>query len=229
VYTDFDGSNYPVIIVSYGPVTSATVNVEMGVLVSECPASDLSVMFIRTLAPPPNNNPREIGIRCTSESAMKEGAFRVLPTEVFSDDVTGNPQVIWPLDACAEPARRYLFAVGPDCNASGVDDRHDIDLGDEFPNDNLPDLDADDNDIIDTCTYKDCRCDWDRSGSFTVADIFAFLSAWFAECDGSGGTTTPPCYGRDADFDGMNGRGVPDIFAFLACWFGSQGETCEGG
>jgi len=227
VYTDFDGPNHPVIIRSYGPVTSATVNIEMGVLASECPASDLTVMFIRTLAPPPNNNPREIGIRCTSVASMKEGAFRVLPTGVFSDDVVGEPQVVWPLDACSPQERRYLFAVGPDCNANGVDDRHDIDLGDEFPNDNLPDLDIDDNDVIDSCTYKDCRCDWDRSGTFTVSDIFAFLSAWFAQCDGSGGTTTPPCYGRDADFNGTNGVDVPDIFAFLSCWFASQGENCN--
>lgn len=52
----------------------------------------------------------------------------------------------------------------------------------------------------------DCRADFDRSGELDVADIFAFLSAWFA-----GGIT--------ADFNEDNQRDVTDIFAMLSAWF----------
>jgi hypothetical protein len=52
--------------------------------------------------------------------------------------------------------------------------------------------------------------DWDEDGTVTVADIFAFLSDWFAndpkaQCFGA---TMPP-----------TGCGVPAIFAFLSAWF----------
>jgi len=220
VYTDFDGVDYPVIIRSYGPVTGAGVSVRMGMLDNNCPSADVGVMFIKQHAPDPDNDPREIGIRCTSQSSMKEGSFAVYPTSVACDDVDGSPAVVWPLESCPDPEQRYLFLVGPDCNANGVDDREDIAL------DGSIDVEAPFG-VIDACSYKDCRCDWDRSGTFTVSDIFAFLSAWFAQCDGTGGTGVAPCYGRDADFDEMNGIGVPDIFAFLSCWFSSQGENCN--
>ncbi len=48
--------------------------------------------------------------------------------------------------------------------------------------------------------------DFDNSGTLTVADIFAFLSAWFAG-------------DMRADFDNSGSLGVPDIFAFLSAWF----------
>jgi len=46
--------------------------------------------------------------------------------------------------------------------------------------------------------------DFDQDGERTVADIFAFLSAWFA---------------GDADFDGDGQTTVADIFAYLSAWF----------
>jgi len=49
-----------------------------------------------------------------------------------------------------------------------------------------------------------CPVDFDASGTRTVADIFAFLSAWF---NGLG----------DFNLDGSTG--VDDIFAFLSAWF----------
>jgi hypothetical protein len=49
-----------------------------------------------------------------------------------------------------------------------------------------------------------CPADHDGSGAVAVADIFAFLSDWFA---------------GDADFDGSGATEVGDIFAFLAAWF----------
>jgi hypothetical protein len=51
-----------------------------------------------------------------------------------------------------------------------------------------------------------CPADFDGNGSAEVADIFAFLSAWFA---GS----------ASADFDENGQVQVNDIFAFLSAWF----------
>jgi hypothetical protein len=51
-----------------------------------------------------------------------------------------------------------------------------------------------------------CRPDFNNDGTLAVADIFAFLNAWFA-----GDPRT--------DFDGINGLQVADIFAFLNAWF----------
>ncbi|MBY0263584.1 MAG: hypothetical protein K2Q20_14660, partial [Phycisphaerales bacterium] len=50
-----------------------------------------------------------------------------------------------------------------------------------------------------------CRADFDQNGNRDVADIFAFLSAWFAADPRS-------------DVDG-GGRDVADIFSFLSLWF----------
>lgn len=51
-----------------------------------------------------------------------------------------------------------------------------------------------------------CRADFNNNSLVEVADIFAFLAAWFA------GDTR-------ADFNGNNANDVPDIFGFLAAWF----------
>ncbi|HVU65198.1 MAG TPA: GC-type dockerin domain-anchored protein [Phycisphaerales bacterium] len=51
-----------------------------------------------------------------------------------------------------------------------------------------------------------CPADFDCSGHLVVADIFAFLNAWF------GGDLR-------ADFDANPGLQVSDIFAFLNAWF----------
>ncbi len=56
-----------------------------------------------------------------------------------------------------------------------------------------------------------CPADFDRDGEVGVADIFAFLTAWFA---GPGGAES-----WRADFDGSCTADVSDIFAFLAAWF----------
>ena len=54
--------------------------------------------------------------------------------------------------------------------------------------------------------FATCRADFDCSGTIHIADVFAFLSAWFAQ-------------DAAADFDGDGHRGVPDIHAFLSAWF----------
>lgn len=51
-----------------------------------------------------------------------------------------------------------------------------------------------------------CAADFNRDGGANVPDIFAFLSAWFAQQ-------------AAADSDGDGAIGVPDIFAFLSLWF----------
>jgi predicted extracellular nuclease len=55
-----------------------------------------------------------------------------------------------------------------------------------------------------------CAADFDGNGIVAVPDIFAFLSAWFAQ-------------GPGADFDGDTAIAVPDIFAFLSAWFAGCG------
>ena len=52
-----------------------------------------------------------------------------------------------------------------------------------------------------------CPSDFNCSGTLEVADIFAFLNAWFAGAPA-------------ADFDGDSVLAVADIFAFLNAWFG---------
>jgi hypothetical protein len=54
--------------------------------------------------------------------------------------------------------------------------------------------------------YSICPADFDCNGSLAVADIFAFLNAWFAGSPA-------------ADLDGTPGLQVNDIFAFLNIWF----------
>ena len=51
-----------------------------------------------------------------------------------------------------------------------------------------------------------CIADFDGDGIRAVPDIFAFLSAWFAQSP-------------TADIDATPGVAVPDIFAFLSLWF----------
>jgi hypothetical protein len=58
-----------------------------------------------------------------------------------------------------------------------------------------------------------CPADFNADGTVTVPDIFAFLSAWFAQ-------------DVRADIDTVNGVAVPDIFAYLSLWF-AGGGACE--
>jgi hypothetical protein len=51
-----------------------------------------------------------------------------------------------------------------------------------------------------------CLADFDGNGTVAVPDIFAFLSAWFAQSP-------------SADIDDNGLIQVPDIFAFLSLWF----------
>ena len=84
----------------------------------------------------------------------------------------------------------------PDCNHNAVRDDLDIAAGA---------ADCNDNGVPDECEPV-CRADFDGQDCVGVPDIFAFLSAWFAQQP-------------SADFDGVGGIVVPDIFAFLSAWF----------
>lgn len=55
-------------------------------------------------------------------------------------------------------------------------------------------------------TPPPCAADFDGNGEADVSDIFAYLSAWFAQ-------------EASADVDGIPGVDVPDIFFFLSVWF----------
>lgn len=57
-----------------------------------------------------------------------------------------------------------------------------------------------------------CPADWNGDALVTVADVFAFLSAWFA------GTAQATEYG--------GAGGVPAIFAFLSVWFSHGVGPC---
>lgn len=61
-----------------------------------------------------------------------------------------------------------------------------------------------------------CSADYNRNGTADTADIFAFLSNWFAGCTNQLGA---PCSGFSADIDRNGSLEVPDIFAFLSTWF----------
>lgn len=56
-----------------------------------------------------------------------------------------------------------------------------------------------------------CFADFDGDGEVLVPDIFAYLSAWFAQDSA-------------ADVDGVEGITVPDIFFFLSAYFASCGN-----
>ncbi len=64
-----------------------------------------------------------------------------------------------------------------------------------------------------------CAADFDGSGGVGVADLFAFLDAWFAQFPG--GTPGEP----NADFDRSGAVTVADLFGFLDAWFAEFG-TC---
>ena len=70
------------------------------------------------------------------------------------------------------------------------------------------------------CTIRklpeSCPADFNQDGVITVSDIFAFLAAWFGNCQQTG---PAPCQFGSADFNTDGSINVPDIFGFLAAWF----------
>lgn len=119
-----------------------------------------------------------------------------------------------------------------DCNANGIPDNFDVQLGGmpDCDNNFVPDIcqpDTDMDGVIDPCdncpntmnplqvdTDADglgnacdaCPVDINNSGGEDVPDIFGFLSLWFAS-------------NPRADFNESGTIDVPDIFSFLSAWF----------
>ncbi len=212
VYTDFDvEDSTPVIIRSYGPLANTSVLIDLMVPNSDCTGSEVTSMFTRVLAP--NGNPCELGIGCTAASLMKQGVMRVRPNGLACAEVVGTPEVVWQTDdGCTSPETSYICEVAPDCDGEDGNDNAQIAQGDVDPHDEFPDVDVNDNGVLDTCESIICDADWDGSYEVDVPDIFAFLSDWFANLPAA------RCYGGTCD--------TPAIFAFLADWFASRGANC---
>lgn len=64
--------------------------------------------------------------------------------------------------------------------------------------------------IITLSTGGSCAADWNQDGVRSTADIFAYLTDWFARSP-------------QADVNAQGGVDVQDIFAFLNSWFGAGG------
>lgn len=98
-----------------------------------------------------------------------------------------------------------------DCNGNDEHDPTEIaNSPDVDPTNGRPDLDENENGVLDEC--EDCAADWDGDLVVAIPDIFAFLSDWFAE---------------DPDARNFGGApGVPAIFAFLAAWFAHGQGPC---
>ena len=64
-----------------------------------------------------------------------------------------------------------------------------------------------------------CSADFDGSQTVTVADLFGFLDAWFAQFNTSGPALS-------ADFNHDSNVTVADLFGFLDAWFAQSGFSC---
>jgi hypothetical protein len=134
-----------------------------------------------------------------------------ISTDPLLSDTDGPDNVIGTLDDSPAPmsgspandsgSNAYAFALSTDIRALPriANDLNRIDTGIG----GAP--------IVDMGAYEfqppeSCGADFDGLNGLQVADIFAFLNAWF-----SGSVS--------ADFDGLNGLQVVDVFAFLNAWF----------
>jgi hypothetical protein len=73
-----------------------------------------------------------------------------------------------------------------------------------------------DSDYSQTATFA-CIADFNQDTQANIDDIFIFLNAWFAGCDGT--QAAAPCNGRSADVNDLGGVNIDDIFIFLNFWF----------
>lgn len=122
------------------------------------------------------------------------GGRIVIDRVAWQPIIAGDLSILFP-----EAPATYIGDV-EDCNGNGVPDSCDLVL---FGGNSA---DENSNRIPDECENPGCAADFDQNGVRDVADIFAFLAAWFA------GDET-------ADVDATPGIAVPDIFAFLSTWF----------
>lgn len=191
------GAN-PVRIHSYGPVQPGPGYTWSTALAIERLQSgvwtDASSHFVPALYPPGATISHIVALDAAAGNPPPTGQYRVRPVGLSCFDVAFAPLVNWP------SPHGYRFSITDDCDSNGQPDAQQIAQNAA--------LDSNSNGILDTCeeTGTPCPCEMDNNGSLNVADIFAFLSLWFAA-------------DPRADFDGANGIQVSDIFAFLSCWF----------
>lgn len=189
---------HPVRIHSYGPVQPGPGYTWSTALAIERFQSgnwvSASAHFAPELYPPGATISHIVTLNPVDGNPPPVGQYRVRPVGLTCYDVAFAPLVSWP------SPDGYRFSITDDCDGNGQSDAQQIAQNAA--------LDANGNGILDACeeTVTPCPCEMDNNGTLNVADIFAFLSLWFAA-------------DPRADFDGANGIQVSDIFAYLSCWF----------
>ncbi len=144
------------------------------------PVTHFSIMY----------SPAEIG--CDTSATMRATGYRN-GVFVATGTATSPTPGTWPTGTLTLTSAQPFDSVVVHYDARPLTCQ---DWGPEFLADNM----------IVVMASVPCAADFDGNGTREVPDIFAFLSAWFAQ-------------DPRADIDGVPGIGVPDIFAFLSLWF----------
>lgn len=238
------GSDYPIVIRSYGPITKddeaswmQTIKVEATTDGFDCGWQEVSSVFTAILHPDPTEGGRALVLK-KANASMKDPArlrYRVIPRNgdyaILCKDVgTTSPlEVTWPVNCENETteAEAYLFELIYDCNSNCVEDSIDIA--------NDPTLDDGDDKaldgIIDDCQDGGCHaCDISTDpfdptvgdGMIDLADLVSFLTLWQPNI----GHPDPNGL-ADGDYLVDNVVDLADLIKFLECWQPNIGVPCE--
>jgi hypothetical protein len=158
---------------------------------------------------------RIIPINSRAGAMMSGGLYRITPL----DGLICNPAYLRSDDAVPVSGETYDFYVFYDCNGNGVHDPDEMSAGTlcDANGNGVPDV-CEGGTNTTPCNGVTCPADFDHSGQLAIADIFAFLNAWFAGCTAPQTPIGTPCLGS-ADFDNNGCLAIADIFAFLNAWF----------
>lgn len=165
-------------------------------------------------------NTRSVGLSCGSNNAY---VFRVDPAVVGACCAPAQACAVVPQSVCLDLGGTYLgdgracttsSGTIPDSCAPALCCRGATcaTVAQAFLC--TPDQGAGARAILGTCnasgnvTTPCCHADFDKSGIKDVADIFAYLSAWFANSSYA-----------DVGGNGTGARDISDIFQFLSAWF----------
>jgi len=196
---DFDNNAVPVRLRWYGPVTLPTgINSLNAVLELECRDPNNACNWVPlgglfSFVADAGGQGRAIGLRSAVGAMPKSGVYRV------RYDDAGTPLASNDVDG--HPP------VGPFPEPGCENDEEAYTVlvrpGDEEPN-----------------SGELCDCDWDQDGYITIPDLFAYLSAWFADTEATGAR----CFWVVSP----QTCGVTGLFNFLSCWFSTGvGEACS--
>ncbi len=187
---DFDNNAVPVRLRWYGPVTLPTgINSLNAVLELECRDPNNACNWVPlgglfSFVANAGGQGRAIGLRSAVGAMPKSGVYRV------RYDDAGTPLASNDVDG--HPP------VGPFPEPGCENDEEAYTVlvrpGDEEPN-----------------SGELCDCDWDQDGYITIPDLFAYLSAWFADTEATGAR----CFWVVSP----QTCGVTGLFNFLSCWF----------